>query len=140
MLAYTTFTFIFSVVEANAVYSRACGRKAIHEPQLEFCSKLPLRMLEKNLDDEGVSINYHILHKKRSRGPGSPGHELVSRPTHTGMWNTGDNVWTKTKIEYVKIKCATCKTNIRTYCNCNKKVPMCTQCYWVHISNCSNTN
>ena len=83
-------------------------------------------MSEKNLDDEGVSINYPILHKKRSRGTGIPGHELVSRPTHTGMWNTGDNVWTKTKTEYVKIKCATCKTKIRTYCNCNKKVPMCT--------------
>ena len=63
-------------------------------------------MLENNLDDEGVSINYPICHKKQSIGPGSPGHELVSRPNRTGMWNTGDNVWTKTKTEYVKIKCA----------------------------------
>ena len=53
-------------------------------------------MLENNLEDEGVIINYPIRHKKRSRGPGSPGHELVSFPTHTGMWNTGDNAWTKT--------------------------------------------
>ena len=97
-------------------------------------------MMENNLDDEGVSINYPICHEKRSRGSGSPGNELVSRPTHTGMWNTGDNAWTKTKTEYVKIKCATCKTKIRTYCNCNKKVPMCTQCYGVHIPNCGNIN
>ena len=54
-------------------------------------------MLEKKLDYEGVSIKYPIRHNKRSRGPGSPGNELVSRPTHTRMWNTGDNAWTKTK-------------------------------------------
>ena len=110
------------------------------EPQLEFCRKLSLRMLENNLDDEGVSINYPIIHKKRSRGPGRPGHEIMSFPTHTGMWNTGNNAWTKTKTEYVKIKCATCKKNIITYCNCNNKVPMSTKCYGVHIYNCSNTN
>ena len=46
-------------------------------------------MLENNLGDEGVSIKYPIRHKKMSRGPGSPGHELVSCPTHTRMWNTG---------------------------------------------------
>ena len=60
------FTFICSVAEVNAVYSRARGRKAIPEPQLEFCRKLSLGMLENNLDDEGVSINYPIRHKKRS--------------------------------------------------------------------------
>ena len=54
-------------------------------------------MLKKKLDDESVSINSTICSKKRYRGPGSPGHELVSRPTHTGMWNTGDNEWTKTE-------------------------------------------
>ena len=61
-------------------------------------------MLENNLDDEGVSINSPICRKERSRGPGSSGHELVSRPTHTGMWNTGENGWTKTRTEYVKSK------------------------------------
>ena len=84
------FTFICSVSEANAVSSRARGRKVIHEPQLEFRRKLALGRLENNLGDEGMSINYPIIHKKRSRGPGNLGHELVSRPTHTGMWNTGD--------------------------------------------------
>ena len=78
------FTFICSVANSNAVYSRARGRKAIPEPQLEFRRKLVLGML-KNLDDEGVSIKSTIFRKKRSRGPVSPGHELVSRPTHTGM-------------------------------------------------------
>ena len=83
------FIFICSVSEANVVYSRARGRKAIPQPQLEFCRKLALGMLENNLDDEGVSINYPICHKKQSIVPGSPGHELVSHPTHTVMWNTG---------------------------------------------------
>ena len=72
-------------------------------------------MLENNLDDEGVSINYPIFHKRRSRYPVIPENELVSRPTHTGMWNTGDNVWIKTETEYVKINFATCKMNIRNY-------------------------
>ena len=104
------------------MYSRARGRKAIPDPQLELCCKLALGMLENNFDDECVNINYPIFHKKRSRGPSSPGHELVSCPTHTEMWNTGDNGWTKTMPRYVKIKCVTWKTKIRTYCNCNKKV------------------
>ena len=79
------FTFICSVTEASAVYPRARGRKAIPEPQLEFCRKLALGMLENNLDDEGVSINYPICHKRRSRYPVIPENELVSRPTHTRM-------------------------------------------------------
>ena len=86
-------------------------------------------MLENNWDNEGVIINYPICRKKRSRGPGSLVHDLVSHTTHTGMWNMGGSGWTKMKTEYVKINCATRKTNIRTYCNCNKKVPMCTKCY-----------
>ena len=60
-----------------------------------------------------MSINSPILRKKRSRGSVSPRHELVIRPTHTRMWNTGDNGWTKTKTEYVKIKCATFKMKIK---------------------------
>ena len=84
-------------------------------------------MLEKRFYDEVMSINYPICHKKRSIGPDSSGNDLVSRPTHTGMWNTGDNAWTKKKAEYVKIKCVTYKTKIRTYYNCNQKVPMYTK-------------
>ena len=57
----------------------------IPEPQLEFRSKLALGMLENNLDDEVLSIDYLIPSNKRSREPGSPGHELVSRPNHTRM-------------------------------------------------------
>ena len=63
-------------------------------------------MLEKNLYDEVVIINSPIRRKKWSRGPASPGHDLVSRLSHTGMWNTGVYCWTKTKTKYVKIKCA----------------------------------
>ena len=43
------FTFICSVVEANALYSRNSGRKAIPEPQLEFCRKSSLGMLKKKI-------------------------------------------------------------------------------------------
>ena len=64
-------------------------------------------MLGNNLDNEGVSTKSPICRNKRSRGPDSPEHELVSRPNRTGMWNTRNIGWTKTKTEYVKIKCAT---------------------------------
>ena len=109
------FTFICSSAKTKAVYYRARGRKVIPAPQLEFCRKLALGVLENNLNDEDVSINSLFCRKKRSRGHGSPGNELVSRPTYTGIWNTGDNGWTKMKADYVKIMCTTCKTNIRTY-------------------------
>ena len=65
------FTLIFSVAEANTVYSRTRGRKAIPDHQLEFRRRLVLGMLKKNLDNEGVSINSPIFCKKRYRGPGS---------------------------------------------------------------------
>ena len=55
------FTLTFSVAEANTVYSRARGSKAIPEPQLEFYRKLALGMLENNLDDDSVSINYPFV-------------------------------------------------------------------------------
>ena len=41
------FTFICSVAEANAVYSRAYERTTIPEPQLEFHKKLALGILKK---------------------------------------------------------------------------------------------
>ena len=85
------FNLICFVVEANTVYSRARGRNTIPEPQLEFRRKLPLGMLKNNVYDEGVSIKSPFFRKKRSRGPSIPEHELVGRPTHTVMWNTGDN-------------------------------------------------
>ena len=52
---------------------------------LNFTGNYPWECLKKNLDNEGVSINYPIFRKKRYRGPGRPGHELVSRPSHTGI-------------------------------------------------------
>ena len=70
------FTFICSVSKANTVYSRARGRKAIPEPQLEFRTKFALGTFENNLDDEGVSINYPICHTKWSRGLVSRGMSL----------------------------------------------------------------
>ena len=85
MVAYKKIYFICSVYEANVIYSRDRGRKTIPGPQLEFCRKLVLGMLENNLDDEGVSTNYPICHKKRSIGPGSTGHELVSHGLHDNL-------------------------------------------------------
>ena len=54
-------------------------------------------MLENNLDDEGVSTNSPIFRKKWSIGTGSRWHDIMSLPTDTVMWNTGDSGRTKTK-------------------------------------------
>ena len=91
------FTFICSVVEANAVYSRPRGRKVIPEPQLEFRRKLALGMLENNLDYEGMSTKSPILSKKWSIGPGIPGNDAKFKlrlryrlpPTGPGVYGVG---------------------------------------------------
>lgn len=92
------------------------------------------------LCNDGMVIRSPGRGEKRSRGGEEPGHELCTRPPFTGRWKTENNMWTEIKTKYAKIKCALCNTKIRTYCKCDKKVPMCTECYGIHISNCSNTN
>ena len=77
--------------------------------------------------------------KKRARYSDVVEHELCTRPNFTGIWKTKTNSWSKVKTQYAKINCATCNTKIRTYCKCNKKVSMCTECYGKHISAVNNT-
>ena len=134
------FTFICSVVEANAVMCRARARKDTPTPQLEFRRSLAMKMMTNKICNDGMVVCSPTRARKRSRGVDSLGHELCARPNFTGCWKTETNTWSKVKSEYAKIKCSTCDTRIRTYCKCNRQVSLCTQCYGVHISMLNNTN
>ena len=133
------FTFICSVAESNAVMSRARARKDTPTPQLEFRRTLALKMMTNNITNEGMTVSAPMKSRKRSLGQGDPEHELLTRPNFTGKWSTDANTWTKVSTQYAKIKCSGCNTKIRTYCTCNKKVPLCTQCYGVHFAKVHNT-
>ena len=95
MVAYTKIYFHLLYCHGQRRILQGLWEEAIPEPQLEFRMKLALGMLENNLDYEGMSTKSPILSKKWYIGPGIPGNDIVSCPTHTGMWNTGDNGWTK---------------------------------------------
>ena len=42
--------------------------------------------------------------------------------------------------EVLKAKCATCKREIRTYCTCDKGMPMCNTCFAKHLVDANNTD
>jgi len=134
------FTFICSVAEANAVMSRARARKDTPTPQLEFRRSLALKMMTNKLRNDGTTVSTPTRRKRGTRGQVDLGHELLTRPNFTGGWKTETNTWSKISTQYAKIKCAGCKSRIRTYCKCNKKVSLCTECYGDHIAEANNTN
>ena len=131
------FTFILSLVEANAVYSRARARNEKPTPQLEFRRKLALKMLTNTIDMERGHVEGVIRRSKRGAGSLDAGHCLLTRPNFTGNWVGKTNSWSNITTKYAKVKCDGCETRIRTYCKCNRKVPLCTECYGNHLSNCS---
>ena len=133
------FMFICSVAEANSVQCRARARKETATPQLEFRRALAMKMLNNKIMDDGMVGGSPMRPKKRARYSDVVEHELCTRPNFTGIWKTKTNSWSKVKTQYAKINCATCNTKIRTYCKCNKKVSMCTECYGKHISAVNNT-
>ena len=134
------FTFICSVAEANAVMSRARATKETPTPQLEFRRALAMKMLNNNITGDGVSMGSPMRARKRSRASDVGVHELCQRPQFTGGWKTATNTWSKVTTMYAKIRCANCKKKIRTYCKCNTKVPLCSECYAGHVATAGNTN
>ena len=133
------FTFICSVAEANAVMCRARATKENGTPQLEFRRALAMKMLNNKIMDDGMLNGLPMRKKRRSRASDLVEHELCTRPPNTGIWKTATNAWSKIGTRYAKTKCHGCKTKIRTYCKCNKKIPLCTECYGKHILEVNNT-
>lgn len=134
------FTFICSVAEANAVNCRARASNAHTTPQLEFRRELAMQMLENRIGVDGVVVHSPIRARKRGREDKASSHGLCTRPNFTGGWRTELNTWGKITTQYAKIKCSTCNVKIRTYCKCDKKVPMCSDCYGIHLSQLYHTN
>ena len=134
------FTFICSVAEANAVNCRAWASNAHTTPQLEFCRKLAMQMLENRIGVDGIVVHSPIRARKRGREDKASSHGLCTRPNFTGGWRTELNTWGKITTQYAKIKCSTWNVKIRTYCKWDKKVPMCSDCYGIHLSQLYHTN
>jgi len=133
------FTFTCSVAEANAVMCRVRATKENATPQLEFQRTLAMKMLNNKIMDDGMLNGLPMRKKRRSRASDLVEHELCTRPPNTGIWKTATNAWSKIGTRYAKTKCHGCKTKIRTYCKCNKKIPLCTECYGKHILEVNNT-
>eukprot|EP00957_Ditylum_brightwellii_P110582 8434483-Ditylum_brightwellii.AAC.1 len=68
-------------------------------------------------------MHFEGINRCSKRGAGSldGGHCLLIRPNFTGNWLTKTNSWSNITTKYAKLKCAGCKTRIRTYCKCNRK-------------------
>ena len=127
------FTFLCSVAESNAVHSLARAKKSLPTPQIDFRRRLAKCMLYNRIGDDGVRRGSPLRVKKRSRASLVVEHGLVSRPPYTGNWSNSLNTWTRISTIYAKTKCATCKNRVRTYCQCNKRVCMCTTCFGNHM-------
>ncbi|KAL7524687.1 hypothetical protein ACHAXR_004709, partial [Thalassiosira sp. AJA248-18] len=126
------FTFLCSVAEANACNSRARGRKLPAEPQLTFRRQLAKGMLENQLDGDGNCPNSPVRLRRRARPSLDQQHQLLTRKTFTGSWNSEARTWATVKTAYLKTQCKTCKFECRTYCSCKKEVTMCYKCWGEH--------
>lgn len=84
--------------------------------------------------DQTVSVHYGdptVDHApKRLRLEGTDGHQLVTAPTFTGVWRSGQ--WTATKQKYQKHTCSgkECRQRIRTHCTCDPSRFWCAACFY----------
>jgi hypothetical protein len=140
MVTHTSITFICSVAESNAANCWARPTKEATSPQLQFRQKLAQQMLMNRINDDGVRRQSPLRVRKRGRDDRVLDHGLVARPNFTGGWSNSLKTWTSVNTMYAKTKCATCKTKVRTYCKCDKKVCMCSVCYGDHMVAVHNTN
>ena len=132
------FTFILGVCEVNAANARGRARDVPAEPVLEFRKKLAMLMLENTLDNNAKNTGEND-NGSESETDCNDDHILTTRPNFTGRW-LGSS-WKKTKQIHQKsycMGCVGCKNRIRTYCSCNKSVPLCSACHVVHVMTLEN--
>ena len=126
-----SFFLALSEVNANACCSRA--QDCPPEPQLEFRRKLALKMINNNLDDDGNNMPVVEAPKLRSYTQQIlTDHNLDTRPLYANRWLGSKWKLSKTQ-KYPKLSCRTCSFLCRTYCACNKAVPMCNNCHKLHL-------
>ena len=127
------FTFVLGIAEVNAANSRGRARDEKAEPVLQFRKKLALLLLDNKIDENGriVAVVHPLL---RRRMTPTSDHTLLVRPSFTGRW-TGVK-WSKTQQKHQKSTCCggnNCRKRMRTYCACNKGVPLCSSCHTLHV-------
>ena len=107
--------------------------------QVAFRKLLAEEMMFNKLTDSGGVMASPVRARKRSRLSIDEGHELETTPNGAASWDRTKKQWRKSKQRYLKQKCATCKREVRTYCTCDKGVPMCNTCYAKHLVDVNNT-
>ena len=127
------FTFVLGIAEVNAANLRGRARDEKAEPVLQFRKKLALLLLDNKIDENGrIEAAVHPL--LRPRMTPTSDHTLLVRPSFTGRW-TGVK-WSKTQQKHQKSTCHggnNCRNRMRTYCACNKGVPLCSSCHTLHV-------
>ena len=129
------FAFFLAISETNAANSRARAKGDLAEPQLQFRKALAFCMLENTLNDAGVIVR-QVERCLRTRDAVLAEHVLVTRPDFSGRWL--GTKWSKTKQVHQKSHCQGCNFRMRTYCECNKAVPMCFRCHVKHVLDVNN--
>lgn len=126
------FCFFLTISEVNAANSRGRARGEQAEPVLTFRKKLAIAMLDNTFDDHGRirDASYRLL---RTRESIVEEHSLETRPNFSGKWE--GRRWATTKQKHQKTQCYTCNKRIRTYCSCNRGLPMCQACHLIHVTN-----
>ena len=112
------FAFFLAISETNAANSRARAKGDLAEPQLQFRKALAFCMLENTLNNAGVIVR-QVERCLRTRDAVLAEHVLVTRPDFSGRWL--GTKWSKTKQVH--------NFRMRTYCECNKAVPMYFRCH-----------
>ncbi|KAL7425548.1 hypothetical protein ACHAXH_000046, partial [Discostella pseudostelligera] len=123
------FTFILSVVEANAIQARARARDAPAEPTLSFRKQLANHMLHNRIGDNGVNVSSPI----RPRVRRTTEHERKRKRVHEGKWNATTKTFNQVKTEYLREKCSDCDATTREYCSCSPARPLCRGCFSLHL-------
>ena len=125
--------------EANAVQSRARARKTEPEPQLTFRRQLAKLMLTNKIGSDGTCPQSPIRLRKRGRDSDINQHAHLTKPKFTGKWISDTGGWSTVTTEYLKSKCRGCIKEVRTYCACDKSVPLCKDCYGKHCGAVGHT-
>lgn len=127
------FAFFLAISETNAANSRGRAREEPANPQLQFRKAMAILMLENRMDDDG-NIVRPVHRSLRTRAALVVEHDLKTRPVNTGKWM--GHFWKRTSQKYQKLRCyngCNPQMRVRTYCSCNKSVPMCSSCHVSHI-------
>jgi len=127
------FAFFLAISEANAANSRGRAKDEQANPQLQFRKAMAMLMLENTMDDDG-NIVRPVHRSLRTRAALVVEHDLKTRPVYTGKWM--GNYWATTSQKYQKLRCfngCNPQMRVRTYCSCNKSVPMCSGRHVSHM-------